>query len=328
MEDDKAHITIYTFIGRPERVKEALVSKFAEGTKKVGKAIVDEKGIEVFSIRLKDRSEMEFHIPSDREFIDSHIAGMHELYRQVRCVDRDLHQSVLNQISVFNCVVGCSFEPDDNDDRMNYILGSIFAAAKEVNGLIMMPDMSLFNGDGELVLSIEGKSDLSEYTPIGNADAIDGSEEESPEDAARRERSIAVLKQKNISYLPTLRSAVAEAKANIRQPEEVARRLFAMFAVCVYCEARGGGETWDEAQKYLEKADETLGGLLRDSLSPRRKSSWPSKTPTRNGLRSSDGGMNAATSLCGRSGSKKSLDIRIIYATLPAWRRYSGDNTI
>jgi len=42
---------------------------------------------------------------------------------------------------------------------------------------------------------------------------------------------------------------VTAAEAVCRQPEEIARRLIAMFGVCVYCEVHSGGETHDGTAK-------------------------------------------------------------------------------
>jgi len=275
---NQTDITLYTLIGRFERVKEAIISGFAEMTAEVFPA-ADERGGETLVIRLKDDSDIVFRIGTEPEFIRQHISGMYNYFANIECGNKGLHKSVLKQIRVFNCAVSCSFELTDYEDRTNYIINALFAAAKDINGLLLMPDARLFSGEGKLVFSPEGKSDLEEYIPIANADAIDSRAEESPADKARKERSIAVLEEDGVPYTLNLPVAAAGSEAKIRSPEETAERLLAMFTACVYSEARANGETWKEAQFYLEKMDEMLGGRLDSCLSAEEKAYLAVKKP-------------------------------------------------
>ncbi|MCL2148652.1 MAG: DUF4272 domain-containing protein [Methanomassiliicoccaceae archaeon] len=257
-DDNQACLTVYTLIGKPERVKDRLTARFEEMAEGVDSTAGEGDGVERVVIRLRDGTEVVVHVNTGDGFIRQHIGGMQGFFARADCDNKELRQSVLRQIQVFNCVVGCSFEMNDDTDRTNYIVNTMFAVAGDINGIVLMPDMRLLCPDGSLLYSAEGKSDLTEYVPIGNADFIDGPVEESPADVARRERSIAALEEKGIPYLPQLPAAKG---AGLRQPEEIAQRLLAMFGVCVYCEARVGGETWEESQKYLRKIDRILGGL-------------------------------------------------------------------
>lgn len=274
MENIQTHITLYTLIGKSERIKEALTAHFADMTKTVKDA-----GIGGFVIRLKDDSDIAFNINTDQAFMEEHLAGMHNFFARAACENKKLRESVLQQILVFNCMAGSSFDLDDNEDRTNYIVNTMFAAAKDVNALVLMPDMRLLNADGKLVYSADGESDLKDYIPIGNADYIDSRTEETAADTARRERSIAVLEEKGIPYFPQLPVVVPESEAKMRTTEETARRLLAMFGVCVYSEARGDGESRDSAQKYLNKINDILCGGLDSALTPEEKCYLEEKEP-------------------------------------------------
>ena len=278
---EQTNITLYTLIGKPERVKAALIASFADMTENV--IDVDDAH---FTIKLKDDSEIAFSINSDQNFMRGHLAGMRNFFAQVpiQCENPQLCESVLQQIQVFNCLAGSTFELDENEDRTNYIVNSMLAAAKEINALVLMPDMRLLSAEGKLVYSSEGKSDYETYTPIANADYLDSRFEESPADIARRARSIAALEKKGIPYLPQLYVAVPEVEAKPRSAEEIVKRLLAMFGVCVYSEVRGGGEKWKGAQKYLCKIDELLGGGLDDALTPNEKAYLAEKKPTQQDL--------------------------------------------
>jgi hypothetical protein len=100
-------------------------------------------------------------------------------------------------------------------------------------------------------------------------------------DAARSERSIAVLKKKGIPCFPQLPPVVPEAEARLRTPEEIARRLLAMFGVCVYSEARNSNMNREDALGYVNKINEILGGGLNDALTPEEKSYLAEEEPDR-----------------------------------------------
>jgi len=282
-DNNKIHITIYTVIGDFSRVKKALTCQFSSVSKNVGNSAI-ENGGEDFVIRLKDDSEIAFHVQSNKEVLGKQTVGMANFFAQVKCKNSKLHESILDQIRVFNCIIGSSFELDDNEDRSDFIVNTMFEVAKDINGIVLMPDMCLFNGDGKLLLSMEGESDFDEYTPVGNADFLDSGAEETQSDIARRERSIAVLEEKSIPYIPYLRAALMESEAKLRPPEEIARRLLAMFAVCVYCEARNGGETRDEAQKYLNKINDILNGEIDNVLTQEEKAFLAVEMPSQRAL--------------------------------------------
>ena len=275
---NRAPITLYTSIGDSARVKKALAERFSDMTDKVTDSII-ENGTESFSIHLKDGSVVESHVNTGEDFISRQIPGMRNFFAQVECENQELHQSVLKQISVFNCIVGNTYELNDDENRANYIIKTFFNAAGDINGLVLTPDMRLFSSDGKLVFSVEGKSDYDKYIPIANADVLDSDAEETPADLARKERSIALLEEKGVPYIAHLRAAVMESEACIKPLDEIARRLLAVFGVCVYCEARGSGESWDESQKYLNKIDEILGGKLDETLTLEEKEFIAIKEP-------------------------------------------------
>ena len=273
MDSNKSNqsvVTMYTVIGDFGRIRDTLTATFADAVDGVEDAQAEGTSSEAFSLRLRDNAKIDVFINHAQSFIKTHISGMHGFFAQVQCANESLHQSVLAQIRVFNCVCGITFSVD-TDVQFNYILDGLFAAAKGLNAVILTPDMRLLNSDGLLILSSDGKSDFNEYTPIGNADYINSTAEMSPADEARRQRNIAALEEKGIPFIRHLPLAASEAEAAIRSPLEVAERLVAMFAVCVYSEARGAGESWQDCQKYLATGDGILGGRLDELLTPNEK---------------------------------------------------------
>jgi len=89
----------------------------------------------------------------------------------------------------------------------------------------------------------------------------------SASDLARRRRTLAQTASRAIPSLLQL-PMVTEAEAWVRSPEQIARRLLAMFGVCVRAEVLNGGAPAGAAQKYLDAIDRMLDGGLRDELTP------------------------------------------------------------
>jgi len=280
-KDDLSHITLYTVIGDFDRVKKAFVNYFMEFTKKVDNSTINKDGIEKFIMHFKDDTDIEVNINKNQELVKVQTVGMQNYFAQVKSKNKKLHEGVLNQISVFNGIVGTGFLINDDEHRTNAIINTLFIIAKDINAIILMPDMSLYTGEGKLLFSLEGKSDYKEYTPIGNSDFLDQGKKETKEDIKRKECSFAILKEKDIPYIPHLRAAMMEKDAKIRSIEEIAKRLFAIFAVCVYSEARSSDETWESAQEYIEKVNEILKGGFKKILSPSEKKYLSVKKPTR-----------------------------------------------
>lgn len=273
------HVTLYTVIGDFSRIKPALVHQFSEVAKEVGES-ENEDGVESFHIKLQDDSMLQLSVQSNAGELAKQTAGMANFFVQSPCENKELLNSVLNQIKVFNCIVGCSFELTEDDERNHFIVDSMFRAAKEINGIVLMPDMSLFTAEGKLLLSMEGESEFDNYIPIANADILDGENEENENDDARRQRSIAILREEGIPFFAQLPVIMPEAKAILRSPEEIARRLFAMFGICDYCcvvLTRGGSR--EETHKFLDKVDEIFGGGLEASLTPEEKNFLANDNP-------------------------------------------------
>lgn len=231
---EKGTITLYTVIGNPARMVTAIQDRYKEMTKEVR----SENGS--ITLILLDDTNITFNISHQKDkpdFIASHTAGMTNYFSSVETPLVELKENVLRQIRVFNCVTGITFDIDDNEDRTTYIINGLFAIANDVNGFLLYPSMQIYTKEGKLLFSIEGESQLTAFTPIGNADLLDGNRpEETEADTERRLRSIAQLKKKNIPYMEQLRSEAQESEVRLKSAEEMVKRAAALFAVAVYSE--------------------------------------------------------------------------------------------
>lgn len=251
----KANLTLYTAIGDPNRIPPVLQKHFQD--------VIQDLSIEEGQVKLvlQDQSEIHFHLSHQRnkpEFIDSHLTGMVNFFAAAPATNEKLKENVLRQISHFNCVVGIVFEVDEQEGRTNYILNTLFDVAQEINGFLLYPSMCIYNGKGKLVFSQTGESELDEFVPIANSDLIDApATEQTAEDHQRRERSIALLKEKEIPYLPTLPGILPANQVTLKSRREMIQRAVALFAVAVYSEVLlSENPSREEALSYLQQMEE------------------------------------------------------------------------
>lgn len=265
---EKANLTLYTAIGNPSRISVSVKEHFQEVTKSISDS--DNQLI----ITFRDNSQLKItinHHQDQANFIASHLEGMANYFSQVETSHQEVKNSVLRQIQCFNCVAGIVFEIDDNDERTNYLMNSLFDVAKEINGYLLYPNMQIFNGQGQLVFSAKGESELTTFAPTANADLLDqGRGEETAADQARRKRSINQLEEKGIPYLEQLRCEFTEQEARIKSREEMVKRAVALFAVAVYSEVLlSENPDREEAIGYINKLDEIYG--IGNDLTPAEK---------------------------------------------------------
>lgn len=251
----KANITLYTVIGNPERIVTAIRECFKEMTKE----IIPEDGKII--LMLLDDTSIDFNINHQKDkpdFIASHTMGMANYFASVVTPLEELKENVLRQILVFNCVTGITFAVDENEDRTNYIINCLFAIATDVNGFLLYPTMQIFTKEGQLLFSMKGESQLTAFTPIGNADLLDENRpEEAQADVERRLRSIALLEARSIPYMELLRSEALESEVRMRSREEMVKRAAALFAVAIYSELMmSENSDREEALFYFNKVDE------------------------------------------------------------------------
>ena len=258
---EKANVTLYTVIGDPNRIVKAIQERFKEMTEEL---VCEDETVD---LTLPDGTHVLFSIKHRRskpDFIASHTSGMANYFSQVETPLTELKENVLRQIRVFNCVTGITFDLNDNEDRTNYILNRLFEIAGDVKGFLLYPSMQIFTGEGKLLFSTKGESQLTGFIPVGNADLLDGNRpEEAQADVERRLRSIALLEDKHIPYMEYLRSEALESEVHLRSRKEMVQRAAALFAVAVYSEvmlSEGSGR--EEALFYFNKMEHGVESYL------------------------------------------------------------------
>lgn len=319
---EKANVTLYTVIGDSNRIVEAIRERFKEMTKEF---VCEDETID---LTLPDGTHVIFsikHRMSKPDFIASHISGMANYFSQVKTPLVGLKENVLLQIRVFNCVTGITFDLNDNEDRTNYILNRLFEIAGDVNGFLLYPSMQIFTGEGKLLFSAKGESQLTEFIPVGNADLLDGNyQEEAQADVERRLRSIALLEEKHVPYMEYLRSEALESEARLRSRKEMVQRAAALFAVAVYSEVMlSGGSGREEALFYFNKMEQLYE--VKSYLSPAEAAYIDNPDPEEQECILFGGAMNVQVFCFGRQVLWMICLIRLRLLMSLFWLLFSGN---
>lgn len=212
-----------------------------------------------FAIRLKDGTGIRFHMVADPEETQIQAQGMAQFFARAPLEDDKVKEAALCQIRLFNCIIGISFAVDENEKRTRFIVGGIYEIAKRLSAFVLYPNMYLFHSDGRLLISIDGKSDFSEYYPEASSTLLEREAKEQEADRERKRRSVAVLKERNIPYTEHLNCAVFEEECCVPDKAEIIRRLACVFAACVKAEVYTCGqfkECGKEAAGQLAELEE------------------------------------------------------------------------
>lgn len=211
-----------------------------------------------YRLLLKDGSAMDFFIRSDPSETAAQAAGMANFFSKANLDDKELMKAVLTQIQLFNCIVGIGFQVNEDSARTNAVIDAVYRLAEGITAFVLHPDMSLYHSDGRLLVSIDGRTDFEEFSPVGDASLLDqGRPEETQKDQERKARSIAVCKDRNIPCIEHLRAAVYESECRIPAKEEILHRIAAIFAACVYAEVHTSGQC-EEPKKAAKEMREEL----------------------------------------------------------------------
>lgn len=273
---EKANLTLYTVIGDFDRVAQAMENRFREVTKMFNPddnrwmlVLQDDSVIRCSMMQTRDEPER----------VNEHTDGMAGFFSRVETELTDIKEQVLRQIACFNCIVGIEFETDENRDRTNYIVNSIFDVANDINGFVLYPSMSLFDGKGKLLFSAKGESEYETFLPVANTDLLEvGRPEASDIDQYRKERSIARLKEEGVPYIEHLPSEVLDSEAVIRNPEEISRRAIALFAVALYSEVLlSENLDREEALDFVRRIDESYH--IMDEFTPAERAYLDNPAP-------------------------------------------------
>ncbi len=205
---------------------------------------------------LQDSSEFTLHFMG-RVMLGAHITSMEAFFLKAPVKDEELKKSLVQQMIYFNSVIGIEFDVDENNDRTDYLVIAVYMLATKLGGFVLHPNMYLYRSDRKLLISADGKTDFTEYTPKGESTFMDKDIPEEQADIDRRMRSIEKCKKMGLPVLETLKASVYESECVVPSKDDIIHRLTCIFAAAVCSEACSNYEP-KEAKKMVEGMLKTL----------------------------------------------------------------------
>lgn len=185
---------------------------------------------------LQDGSAFTIHV-MDRSRVQGHTVGMAGFFSKAPISNEDVKKAAVQQIMLFNCVVGIEFTVTDDNNRTEYLVAAVYLLAVRLKGFVLHPNMYLYSGDRRLLISADGKTDYDKFAPQADSSIFEKDIPEEQADIDRKNRSIEKCKAMGIPYIEHLKAAVYEAECVIPSEEAVVRRLACVFAAAVCSES-------------------------------------------------------------------------------------------
>lgn len=224
-----------------------------------------------FTLLLKDGTTLHFHILDDIKETAQQAVGMRNFFSNAPLENKAVKEAALMQIGMFNCIVGIEFTATQDANRTNAIVSCVYRLASQLTGFVLYPNMYLFQGDGRLLISIDGKTDMTEFHPMADARILGGEQPETETDIARKQRSIAICRQKGLPVLEHLRAYVSDDKCVIPEKENILRRAVCVFAtgICSEVFREGGSRDTKHFSQMINSLEEQYG--FKSALSPKER---------------------------------------------------------
>lgn len=158
----------------------------------------------------------------------------------------------------------CSFDrgtPEEIKEKEAQIRDILLAVTERLRGVVTFGDtLSLLDGQGRLILDREGNSALEFYMPAEIPVPDDWKTSAPKESMERRDRSLALLRDKRIYVTPWLPLLSEQEEDPGRAKEEVCGRAAALLAVALYSECRLGEKmSYEEARDFTATVIDSYG---------------------------------------------------------------------
>lgn len=137
----------------------------------------------------------------------------------------------------------------------------IFETAKFLDAIIFWENDKMLNADGKLILDFNGNTVLQDLPVEVDAEFLDRLTPKSPEGEARKEKTNAFLKERNVPFSEKLPVIEGESTAKFRPKEAVVERALALLLVALK------GEGLEDA--IVAQVSETFG--IGAFLSPQER---------------------------------------------------------
>ena len=253
-------ITVYASMQTPESLKELLTPALMES----GYAItVQGENLHIKSRKLfaRDKTALQIitKISSDSLF-DAKTNALATRIGELPHDDEDTLMKLRLQASLANTVI----QMDESSSALTSTLLNV------LKGLALSDSGAILNHKGELVYTAAGKRTDADFTVFAAENMVNlPYGKESQKSLARKQASIAKLKERGISVLESLPVLPDAEQAALRSKDEICERAAALLLLIQYaCDVAQSGD--------LKQSRETVTGLLKqyevlDCLTPKEQ---------------------------------------------------------
>lgn len=200
------------------------------------------------------------------------LQGVWGYFRQVETKHADVQRNLLYHLRQCRGViqVDAVYDGSRNAAKEEAISAQMGVAAEALQGVLTWGMDALVDGRGRVILSKDGRSDLEYYMPAELLPGPDWAAGAPAEAMERRNRSMALLRERHIYVTPWLPLLDERAEGPGRTLEEVCGRAAALLAVSLYSECRLGEKmSYEEAKAFVAPVAECYGAEAY--LSPKER---------------------------------------------------------
>ncbi|NUU79883.1 DUF4272 domain-containing protein [Paenibacillus xylanilyticus] len=185
----------------------------------------------------------------------SMIQGMMGFLSQIEGRNLAVQEKVLIKCSTLNMVVGIEAEEDISEEFFEELL----TLAQGLDAVIFWGGGSLLNAQGQLLLDVNGESEVEDYKVTAHTSFLDDVRPHSESGARRKEKSESILAKQGIPFNVHLPARAGDEHTMIRSAEEVAQRAVALCIAALKGECLGAGESAEDTaalvQEVIDKYD-------------------------------------------------------------------------
>ena len=200
------------------------------------------------------------------------LQGVWAYFRQVETEHIDIQRNLLYHLRQCQGMVSVNavYDGPQNADKEGAISERMGVVTAALQGVLTWGMDALVDPAGKIILSKDGKSDLEYYMPSEVPIPADWAKDAPPEAVERRDKSVALLRDRHIDVTPWLPLLWERAEEPGRTAEEVCGRAAALLIVSLYSECRVGDHlSYEKAREFVDPIIESYGA--EKFFSPKEK---------------------------------------------------------
>ena len=198
----------------------------------------------------------------DGKKVQEQLQGVWAYFRQVETEHIDIQRNLLYHLRQCQGMVSVNavYDGPQNADKEGAISERMGVVTAALQGVLTWGMDALVDPAGKIILSKDGKSDLEYYMPSEVPIPADWAKDAPPEAVERRNKSMALLRDRHIYVTPWLPLLWEQAEEPGRTVEEVCRRAAALLIVSLYSECRVGEHmSYEESREFVKPIIEGYG---------------------------------------------------------------------